>query len=364
MTVKTNQHKFHGLDSLRGLAAVMVIFQHFWEMNNPSDDRLRPWLFFCAGHEAVILFFVLSGFVLSNQLRNFTANDYGQFVLKRIFRIYPAYYVAIGLSALLLVTIKHFIPSTLDGHNLTDWFYVWSQTIFDKTMTLGSITLIYHEGNSLDVATWSLFYEMWLSLAFPVLLWLIWRSSWITNCITVLGLFGLSCYFYTHGDLLGNAWQSIIYYSWYFILGLLIYHLHERIKPVASGFILILGVLFYFSNYLLFGKISNRLVHEIIISFGSAIILINGIHNEWFKQVLNWLPFRFYGKISYSLYLFHLPVLFGLSYLLLPHYSTFIVKISTFIIASFIAALGYYLLELPSINLINTYLKSRRSNAK
>ena len=70
-SVKASTHKFAALDSLRGIAALMVIFHHFWEMNHPSDDRLRPWLFFCAGHEAVIFFFVLSGFVLSNQLRNF-----------------------------------------------------------------------------------------------------------------------------------------------------------------------------------------------------------------------------------------------------------------------------------------------------
>ena len=58
-------HKFAALDSLRGLAALMVVFQHFWEMNHASDDRLRPWWFFCAGHEAVIFFFVLSGFLIT-----------------------------------------------------------------------------------------------------------------------------------------------------------------------------------------------------------------------------------------------------------------------------------------------------------
>ncbi len=341
----------------------MVIFQHFWEMNHASDDRLRPWLFFCAGHEAVILFFVLSGFVLSHQLRNFEFNNYGNFILKRFFRIYPAYYVAILLSASLLLLIKHYIPSALAGNNLTDWFYIWSQTTFDKTMILGSLTLLYHEGNSLDVATWSLFYEMWLSIFFPILLWLIWRSHWLINCAVISFLLISSYLLYAHGDLLGNSWQGILYYGWYFILGVFIYRFYGKLILLANPLFLFFGVLLYFSNYILFGKISNRMLHELIIALGSALIIINSIHNQWFKVFLSWLPFRFYGKVSYSLYLFHLPILFGLSYLLLPHYSIIAVKIITFILASIIAWCGYYGLELPNINFIN-YLLFRRKNAK
>lgn len=101
------KHKFHALDSLRGIAAIMVILQHFWEMNHASDARLKPWLFFYAGHEAVILFFVLSGFVLSYQLREFRWTEYSLFVWKRIRRIYPAYYASILFSCLLLILIRY-----------------------------------------------------------------------------------------------------------------------------------------------------------------------------------------------------------------------------------------------------------------
>ena len=361
LPVKAIPHKFAALDSLRGIAALMVIFQHFWEMNHPSDDRLRPWLFFCAGHEAVIFFFVLSGFVLSNQLRNFKFAEYGQFVLKRFFRIYPAYYVAIISSALLLIWIKAYFPSTLDGHGLTEWFYIWSQTAFDKTMLWGSLSIISHEGNSLDVVTWSLFYEVWLSLAFPLLLLAFWRWHWAINLLSGFLLILLSFYWWRTGDLLGNPWQSLVYYSWYFLLGLLLFRYHERIKFLANPWFLILGCGLYFSNYLLFGKISSRLLHEVIIALGSSLILLSGLHNKGFKWLLNWLPFRFYGKISYSLYLFHLPVLYALSYLLLAQHAVELVKIATLIITTLLAAMGYYWLELPSINAIKSILhKSSR----
>ena len=259
-------HKFAALDSLRGLAALMVVFQHFWEMNHASDDRLRPWWFFCAGHEAVIFFFVLSGFVLSNQLRNFKFTNYGQFILKRFFRIYPAYYVAILISAILLIFIKSYFPSALNGYGLTSWFYVWSQTAFDKTMILGSLSILYHEGNSLDVVTWSLFYEVWLSLVFPFILLVFWRLNFVVNLVATAVLVGLSYYFWAHGDLLGSSWQSLIYYSWYFLLGLLLFRCHEQLKFLANPWWLIFGILLYFSNFVFFGKISSRLLHEVIIA--------------------------------------------------------------------------------------------------
>lgn len=357
LPAKEVKHKFAALDSLRGLAALMVVFQHFWEMDHLSDDRLRPWWFFCAGHEAVIFFFVLSGFVLSNQLRNFKFSEYGQFILKRFFRIYPAYYAAILASAGLLIFIKSYFPSSLDGYGLTSWFYVWSQTAFDKTMLLGSLSILYHEGNSLDVVTWSLFYEVWLSLAFPLILLAFWRLHTLVNLFATLLLIGLSYYFWAHGDLLGNSWQSLLYYSWYFLLGLLLFRYHERIKFLAGPWWLIFGVVLYFSNFVLFGKISSRLAHEIIIALGSSLILLSGLHNKGFKGVLNWLPCRFYGKISYSLYLFHLPILYTLSYLLLEHHSVVLVKIATLVIATLLATSSYYLIELTSINFIKSYFK-------
>jgi Acyltransferase family len=61
--------RFEQLDSMRGLAALVVVFHHFYLMfyrahfrSNPLSALIYP---FVAGHESVMLFFVLSGFVLS-----------------------------------------------------------------------------------------------------------------------------------------------------------------------------------------------------------------------------------------------------------------------------------------------------------
>jgi len=67
--------RFEQLDSLRGLAALSVVVNHFLNIlpgifDNPNDFwflKYTPLHLFWAGHEAVIFFFVLSGFVLSLQ---------------------------------------------------------------------------------------------------------------------------------------------------------------------------------------------------------------------------------------------------------------------------------------------------------
>lgn len=352
-------HKFSALDSLRGIAAIMVLFQHFWEMNHNADNRLRPWLFFCAGHEAVILFFVMSGFVLSHQLRQFKFKDYHQFVLKRIFRIYPAYYFSLILSASLLIYIEHYHRSGLTGYGLKPWFYIWSQTNFDKPLLFGSLTLFLHEGNSLNVAAWSLYYEIWLSLLFPILLWLICRTNYRFSIVTLVLISLTSYWFYRHGEFLDNQWQSILYYSWYFILGMLLYKFYPKLENCVNSWTLCVGLACYFSNYILYGQIANRLTHEVIIAIGSGLIILNAIHNSHVKKCLNWSLFKFYGKISYSFYLLHLPILYTLSYLLLKNHSLFLVKLLTFIIIPFAAYVSYNLIELPCIKYIQNLVNKK-----
>ncbi len=61
--------RYEELDSLRGLAALSVFFSHMYLMFNESMVstflfEYGPFRAFIAGSEAVILFFVLSGFVL------------------------------------------------------------------------------------------------------------------------------------------------------------------------------------------------------------------------------------------------------------------------------------------------------------
>jgi len=85
------------LDALRGIAAVAVVLFHHtvvFPRLFPAQSGL-PFAF-ASGHYAVLLFFAISGFVISFSLRTTTrARD---FLLRRCARLFPAYWAAMALT--------------------------------------------------------------------------------------------------------------------------------------------------------------------------------------------------------------------------------------------------------------------------
>ena len=77
---QTPPRRLRELDSLRGLAAITVVFHHFSRICSPQIihvlDR-TPLRLLVAGHQAVILFFLLSGFVLTLPFRRDDRLNYG-----------------------------------------------------------------------------------------------------------------------------------------------------------------------------------------------------------------------------------------------------------------------------------------------
>src|ERR1700677_3682297 len=111
--MQNNTDRFVYLDSIRGIAAVMVMLQHCFMLNN-ADFRAAHFgianvtdpvnfVLYCmsklreSGRSAVMIFFVLSGFVLAYSLQK-TPMPYASYVMKRVFRIYPAFVFAILAS--------------------------------------------------------------------------------------------------------------------------------------------------------------------------------------------------------------------------------------------------------------------------
>ncbi len=88
------------------MAALMVLYTHVFTPNHDVDPGYLPsirWHAFEAGQGAVLLFFVLSGYVigLTNQTA-FTGNECRRYLLRRAVRLAPLYWLAIALSVLVL----------------------------------------------------------------------------------------------------------------------------------------------------------------------------------------------------------------------------------------------------------------------
>ncbi|MES2309655.1 MAG: acyltransferase, partial [Verrucomicrobiota bacterium] len=89
---------FHQLDALRGIACLMVLFHHLV----PGSSK---WI--ALGPLGVRLFFVMTGFLLVGNLLQQTSKGgdslsiFKSFYQKRIIRIFPVYFLALGTLCLL-----------------------------------------------------------------------------------------------------------------------------------------------------------------------------------------------------------------------------------------------------------------------
>src|ERR1022692_2357744 len=97
-------HRFRVLDALRGLAALVVVVHHVM-LSLP--DGIRGQLGFIevasgmGGRFAVMLFFVLSGFVLALPYFAGTSLPYGRYIVRRFCRLYLPFAFAVLIAALL-----------------------------------------------------------------------------------------------------------------------------------------------------------------------------------------------------------------------------------------------------------------------
>ena len=115
--------RYEELDSLRGIAALIVLFCHLLFIFPSIGDNLNAKFgivlsILWDGHSAVIIFFVLSGFVLSLPFYKDNKPNYIRYLIKRICRIYVPYISVIIIAIL----TKMVLDSKLDTiPHLSGW---------------------------------------------------------------------------------------------------------------------------------------------------------------------------------------------------------------------------------------------------
>lgn len=83
------------LDALRGLAAMVVVFEHSLDVLLPEVRRgASPWFDF--GRYGVFVFFLVSGYVVPFSLER--RGSVRHFWAGRVFRLYPAWFVSAALA--------------------------------------------------------------------------------------------------------------------------------------------------------------------------------------------------------------------------------------------------------------------------
>ena len=139
----------YNLEILRGFAGLIVVFHHIIFHNKYFDPNFFPSVlraFEPPGHFAVLIFFVLSGYVIgASHPERLAGKNILIYLKKRFVRIYPIYFIAVLLG--LIVSIDHYsIPTILANFTLT-------QNIFYEVIWANS-------------PSWSLNYEVLFYLLF------------------------------------------------------------------------------------------------------------------------------------------------------------------------------------------------------
>jgi peptidoglycan/LPS O-acetylase OafA/YrhL len=101
------------IDALRGIAALLVVWLHAsstFAMTSPETAATGGAFtaipgYIDVGHIGVVVFFLISGYVIPFSILPDRAAPVGSFVIKRILRIYPAYWLSVPLAALVVFWI-------------------------------------------------------------------------------------------------------------------------------------------------------------------------------------------------------------------------------------------------------------------
>jgi len=278
------------LEALRGLAALMVVGHHVF----PTASY--PWMHVpFNGRAAVSLFFVLSGYVLGLSLRRSRGTLLGQyfsFMLRRVLRIYPAYFV----TTVAFVAYWKMYPFAGGQGPLAHL----AQLRLSLSQLIKNFVFL---DQSINFVTWSLKVEMAGSLALPLLHFLSnrWRLSYRAALLVGLILFG----FTSTG---GPTRQCLfMFYFGYLLIDA------ETIFPQLTqrGYTLFtVACIAMFLNARFLGEtgLSSRI--GLFLEATSAAGLILGIQaaggSLWGILDQDWTHFA--GRVSYSVFLVHLLV--------------------------------------------------------
>ena len=133
------------LDSIRGIAAFLVLIQHLSGIFLPIITKELSYSYISLGQMGVVAFFLVSGFIIPYSLER--SNSIGDFFINRIFRIYPLYiFVILMQMGMTYMSIENgikdiFIINIFLTHIIFIQEYIPFSSIWSENLVLGSWTL-------------------------------------------------------------------------------------------------------------------------------------------------------------------------------------------------------------------------------
>nr|WP_314843623.1 acyltransferase family protein [uncultured Microbacterium sp.] len=309
------------IQALRALAIALVVLNHLWPV------RLT------GGYVGVDVFFVISGFLITGHLVGEMTRTggmrLGAFYARRIRRLLPAAFLVLAASLVLLVA---FLPYPRWGRSAWE---ILASAGYVENWFLAAMSVNYsalNDAASLVQHYWSLSVEEQFYIVWPLLLLAavaIARttatagtrrglrartSTALISMVAVVGLlsFGASVIYTVVAP--AQAYFATFTRGWEFAVGGAVALIGARLpisRAIANGGSLI--------GFLLIGLAALTYDHATpfpgymalvpVVGTAAVILVGNSHHPLWHAKVTAWRPIQWLGGVSYSLYLWHWPLI-------------------------------------------------------
>ncbi len=324
------------IDGLRALAVISVVIFHFGDLDG--------------GFVGVDMFFVISGFLITKLIDDdITAGSFGltDFYVRRIRRILPAAFAVYFATALFALCFMFSVDAEFIGRALLSCiFFVSNIFFYNEIGYFEKSTLV----NPL-LHIWSLSVEEQFYIVLPFLLVGLGYVSKAKRVLVLgsiaLASFAASIWMVQHDPT--AAFYLMQYRAWEFLCGGLLAigavpvlrERHYAEYAAALGLLLIIGSVALMSKEVPFpglGALAPCLGAGLIIHAGTCC-------QTRVTRLLSTPPLRFIGLISYSLYLWHYPVV--VAYRGLMGKSSFEAKLALMALSFALAAASWRFIETP-----------------
>ncbi len=338
------------IDGLRAISIISVVIYH-------TQLKLNNSVIFSGGFLGVDIFFVISGYLICSiifkELIEKKSFSFKNFFVRRAKRILPALIFLIFVSSL----VSYFIlqPSALINFSKSSI----SSIFFSSNIFFWQIDSMYMAESQLLsplLHTWSLSVEEQFYLFFPILIFLILKIDKKILLPLMLLLMVLSIFSTWYGSknhiifnfysITSRIWElgigSLIAYFEYFKKKK--FSFSQKINEIICFFSLIIIIYFF-----IFPVFPNRhpTIYTIIPIVSVSLIILLSDKTSFFKSILSNNFLVFTGLISYSLYLWHYPVLSFSRHIFIntDFENNIILKLFLILISIILSLISYFFIE-------------------
>jgi peptidoglycan/LPS O-acetylase OafA/YrhL len=314
--------RLHEFDALRGIAAVAVVFAHLLNyapasMGSPYGHWSAPfWSFAANGHFAVLIFFAISGFVLSYPY--FIGAKAEKNLKLDVANRLPRLLIPVFITGMLCFVIQMFAISAAGGEQLApfaspEWIARWNVSGWDTAreieFLMTRVFFLYSETDTMNVNLWTMPVEFAFSLLVFAVGAVVLRRFDIALLLIIIS--GASIFSW-RADMLEYFLKALA--GSVFFLGVLVAYQVEGVRSVVGRrwwmpSVLMIGGLLVSSvltrhdmHYLLANALGLMSIFWFFIGFASAPQL---------REKLDHPFFGFLGEVSFALYLVHGSILYA-----------------------------------------------------